>query len=615
MAFRSPNAAEHNPLRACPSALALVGWHPDQTTGPPTLAALAAWLRLDPLAALRALRFVHAPIQREPGGAPTVAGLATALGPAATARLLTTDAAPAPADSPLRLQWRHAIATAAAASRLAGRCGNLDPEAAWLLGLLCDTPRWLSLLHCHLGVRGTPTAADFASHWQLPLHIVAHFQSTRYIAPVCGDLLPTDTPSLLRQARWQAIAAGFLPGPLPGNAGLPAATSPGCEADSQQLRDAVAPLLAAVERQAAPGERANAAATVRAKEPVVGMLLELLAGGPANHQTIASALATAGVRSGCWDRAAVAKWNADTGKITLRALATGNALPLVQRQIQASVSEAHALREAFAAGSPTLLQAVLRDTTGLLAAFSTDELLVVPLGSAFDVPSLLLLDCGLTLARVDDDAARSHAAILGAIGSLRFENLLLRKRSQRSQRYALTDPLTRLFNRRMGLLALERELAASDRAGRPLAVLMADLDHFKQLNDSHGHLRGDQALRTTAEVLRATMRKGDTVCRFGGEEFVMVLPDTTAEEAALVAARLFTAVQRRGEEAGLPITISIGLTTWRPGDTVEAILHRADHALYASKDHGRNRFSADVEADGSAVLALPSIDPPKQYQD
>ena len=270
---------------------------------------------------------------------------------------------------------------------------------------------------------------------------------------------------------------------------------------------------------------------------------------------------------------------------------------------QVSVSEAHALQGAVSAGAPALLQAALRDTAGLLAALSTDELLAVPLNGSLGLPSFLLLDRSLTLTPIDAEHERTFTRLLGDTGSLLLENLLLRRRESRVQKYALTDPLTRLFNRRLGLLALEREVASCDRSGRPLTVLMADLDHFKQLNDTHGHLRGDQALRAAADVMRATMRRGDTVCRYGGEEFVLVLPDTTADEAAVVAARLFTAVQRRGEELGLPLTMSLGLTAYRPGDSVEAILQRADYALYASKDQGRNRFSADVELDDEEALA------------
>ena len=148
----------------------------------------------------------------------------------------------------------------------------------------------------------------------------------------------------------------------------------------------------------------------------------------------------------------------------------------------------------------------------------------------------------------------------------------------------------------MGLVALDQEIRRAGRSGQPLTVLMCDLDHFKQLNDAHGHLQGDLALRATADVLRQTLRKTDTCCRYGGEEFLVVLPDTNADDATVLATRLFTAVQTRGEDLQLPVTISIGLTVFRSSDTVESILQRADHALYASKDSGRNRFSVDADS-------------------
>ena len=198
----------------------------------------------------------------------------------------------------------------------------------------------------------------------------------------------------------------------------------------------------------------------------------------------------------------------------------------------------------------------------------------------------------------------SMALTLGMTGSLLIENLLLRRRRQRAQKFALTDSLTRLVNRRMGLVTLDQELARCARSEQSMTVLMCDLDHFKQLNDSHGHLQGDLALRATAEVLRQTLRRSDTICRYGGEEFLVVLPDTTADEATVLATRLFTAVQTRGEELGLPVTISIGLTNYRTGDSVESILQRADHALYASKDYGRNRFSVDVEGPDEVVAGV-----------
>jgi len=132
------------------------------------------------------------------------------------------------------------------------------------------------------------------------------------------------------------------------------------------------------------------------------------------------------------------------------------------------------------------------------------------------------------------------------------------------------------------------------RTSAPLTVLMMDLDEFKNLNDNFGHLRGDAALRICADVMRKALRKQDTICRYGGEEFMVVLPETTIERASITATRLFTAVESAGQAEGLPLTVSVGLTqVTSDRDTVESVLTRADHALYASKSRGRNRFSVD----------------------
>jgi diguanylate cyclase (GGDEF)-like protein len=317
----------------------------------------------------------------------------------------------------------------------------------------------------------------------------------------------------------------------------------------------------------------------------------------ATYRGIVTALTAAALRYGDYDRVFFARWLPETGMVNLRSKADGSSRRVVQRCCATTAAEAQALQTALREDRPVHLEAPLRAGTGLLAVLSTDDLIAMPVNGSFQQPSFLLLDRALTLAPVDLYRDGPMAITLGKMGSLLHENLLLRRRRQRAQKFALTDPLTRLFNRRMGLVALEQELARSERAPRPLTVLMCDLDHFKQLNDTLGHLQGDHALRATAEVLRQTLRKSDTVCRYGGEEFLIVLPDTTAAEATVLATRLFTTVHRTGEDLGLPVTISIGLTTHRPGDTVETILHRADHALYASKGYGRNRFSADVDGD------------------
>jgi diguanylate cyclase (GGDEF)-like protein len=172
----------------------------------------------------------------------------------------------------------------------------------------------------------------------------------------------------------------------------------------------------------------------------------------------------------------------------------------------------------------------------------------------------------------------------------------LRVHRIRARRDATIDPLTRLANRGFGMLTLEQQVARARRSALPLCVLMVDLDEFKALNDRLGHLAGDHALRVSAQVLRRNVRRADTVCRFGGEEFLIVLPDTGPQEASLLAARLFVAIEEQSAAEGLPVTASIGLACLRHGeDDVESLIERADRALYASKVAGRNRFSADTE--------------------
>jgi len=310
------------------------------------------------------------------------------------------------------------------------------------------------------------------------------------------------------------------------------------------------------------------------------------------------------VRYGGYDRALFVRWDQTSARVLVRSKADSSARRMVTTMLVPTANEAAALRQALLEERPMRIGAELGERLGLLAALSTDELLAVPLSRAFATPGFLLLDRSVSATPIQPERDVSMAMTLGMTGSLLIENLLLRRRRQRAQKFALTDSLTRLFNRRMGLVTLDQELARAARSEQSMTVLMCDLDHFKQLNDAHGHLQGDLALRATADMLRQTLRRSDTICRYGGEEFLVVLPDTTADEATVLATRLFTAVQVRGEEMGLPVTISIGLTNYRAGDSVESILQRADHALYASKDYGRNRFSVDVEGPEEVAPAL-----------
>lgn len=157
---------------------------------------------------------------------------------------------------------------------------------------------------------------------------------------------------------------------------------------------------------------------------------------------------------------------------------------------------------------------------------------------------------------------------------------------------SVTDDLTGVANRRLFLERLGRETERARRGQKSLSALVIDLDHFKRVNDEHGHLRGDEVLRAVARILEENVRRHETVARYGGEEFVVLLPECKKPQALLVAEKLRAAVAER-PIGGLPITISIGVATL-PDDavTAEGLIDAADRALFAAKRAGRNRVVA-----------------------
>lgn len=157
------------------------------------------------------------------------------------------------------------------------------------------------------------------------------------------------------------------------------------------------------------------------------------------------------------------------------------------------------------------------------------------------------------------------------------------------ERQAATDALTGLPNRRFLDEALVAQLAMAEREARPCTVLMLDLDHFKAINDTHGHAMGDAVLRAFAQRLQGQLRRSDLCARYGGEEFVVVLCGTPSEPALEVANRLRRAVGATPLVAGVTATVSVGATSHRPGDDPAAMLARADAALYDAKRAGRDR--------------------------
>ncbi|MEB0093606.1 sensor domain-containing diguanylate cyclase [Pseudomonas sp. CCI4.2] len=179
--------------------------------------------------------------------------------------------------------------------------------------------------------------------------------------------------------------------------------------------------------------------------------------------------------------------------------------------------------------------------------------------------------------------------------------LLLRRVIRRFQHkievQATLDSLTGLPNRRgFDLLAL-KAMQEAQRETKPLAALLLDLDHFKSLNDNHGHLAGDDVLVGFASDLRSCLRRSDIICRWGGEEFIILLKETDSDHAQSVAEKIRTlAEQHRYTFFGTPlrVTVSLGLTQWQSNDTLHSLIARADRALYRAKQAGRNQVCIET---------------------
>ena len=160
-----------------------------------------------------------------------------------------------------------------------------------------------------------------------------------------------------------------------------------------------------------------------------------------------------------------------------------------------------------------------------------------------------------------------------------------------------TDSLTGLLNRRAFLESSEGELRRAARARQECSVVMVDLDHFKAINDQHGHAEGDAILKAAASSLRSVLRDEDLVARWGGEEFILFLPNTDGAAALLVAEKArntLAAIHPGGDDARSSVTGSFGVATHREGRTLESTIAAADHALYCAKEAGRNRVLAEA---------------------
>lgn len=182
-------------------------------------------------------------------------------------------------------------------------------------------------------------------------------------------------------------------------------------------------------------------------------------------------------------------------------------------------------------------------------------------------------------------------ALMAAAAGMRDQLQRALLRAELLHDWATTDPLTGLANRRAAEAALEREIAYARRYGRPLSVIMVDLDHFKVINDRHGHAFGDAVLREITRRLDAGMRDSDLAARWGGEELLVIAPGIDTPEAAELAERCRRAIAD-GAVEGIRITATFGVAAFRDHDDRDRLVARADRRLYAGKNAGRNRVVA-----------------------
>jgi diguanylate cyclase (GGDEF)-like protein len=247
------------------------------------------------------------------------------------------------------------------------------------------------------------------------------------------------------------------------------------------------------------------------------------------------------------------------------------------------VTSGEAVRGRLGSGAPELEPAETEPGEGNIFA--------VPLRSMGNVVGVLAL-----YDRVDgrpfDEGDVESLGTLSTQASIAMDNVQLH---QEAQRLSTTDALTGLWNFRYLSSSLGREIERANRFERPLAVLMLDIDHFKQVNDQHGHARGDAVLRELAQRVQEQIREVDTFARYGGEEFVVVLPETTVEGATQLAERICVAVRREpfhaeGEES-LKVTVSVGGAAFPAhGSSAATLMRAADRALYVAKNEGRDRW-------------------------
>ncbi len=185
------------------------------------------------------------------------------------------------------------------------------------------------------------------------------------------------------------------------------------------------------------------------------------------------------------------------------------------------------------------------------------------------------------------DTKGKPAGVIGVI----FDITTKKKEENKLKQISIRDELTGLYNRRYFNEILKKEAQRAFRYKEPLSMIMYDIDHFKRVNDTYGHMVGDEVLKKLSEIIKSNVRNSDYIFRTGGEEFTILLPGTDLEKAYKVAEKLRKRIENEIFDKVGKITISLGVAQYSENESTDNFIRRTDKALYSSKENGRNRTS------------------------
>ncbi|MGB4811847.1 MAG: GGDEF domain-containing protein [Methylophilaceae bacterium] len=222
--------------------------------------------------------------------------------------------------------------------------------------------------------------------------------------------------------------------------------------------------------------------------------------------------------------------------------------------------------------------------------------------------ALLTIENQMQNKRYINELTKLKASMQKANMELVVKNETLISTQNRLEMLATNDELTQVFNRRYAMTYLDKMFAELNRRPSPFVLVLADIDHFKNINDRYGHPAGDEVLRIFSSAIKQQLREVDTVARFGGEEFLIMLPNTKELEAKVIIQRLCDTIAALNivyDKQAIKVTSSFGLAFYKAGDSVEKLVERSDVALYHAKKSGRNNIKTFDEAEIAAFMTKP----------